>query len=293
MGYFIQKAIDEKDMTAKALEQMSRQTRVMQPKYDGCHMVVVLTPSDETTRVDYFTGDSKPVKSCAHIRDALLATFGSPTVTTAYCGEVWKYDTAFAQISGAFRRHTAQTDLLFVPYDCLYIDGCYPVGLPALGDPAPYMERVARLRAPDYAPGLVKCPTFPCNDPYEYARQLKNTGGYDGCITRDADAPYTPGRCRAAEVVKVKPLVSVDVECVGVDRATGEKTGRATVALQVRLRGGLIGKVATGLDHHQQANPEQFIGKIVQVDAMDWTADGFLREPRFVRVRDDKEQPDY
>ena len=40
------------------------------------------------------------------------------------------------------------------------------------------------------------------------------------------------------------------------------------------------------------ADPASIVGKIVEVEAMGYTSDGFLREPRFIRVRDDKEIPD-
>jgi ATP-dependent DNA ligase len=53
-----------------------------------------------------------------------------------------------------------------------------------------------------------------------------------------------------------------------------------------------VGKVASGLTDAMRKdmseNPDNYIGHVVEVEAMSTTKDGALRHPVFVRMRDDK-----
>lgn len=284
--YIIQKAIDRKDMTAKALKAMEGKTYGLQPKWDGCHLVVFFNTKDYS--LESATGETN--LACDHIAQALLDSAGGFDLDGyAVTGEVWKENTPFPDISGSFRRHSPQPDLKFVVLDIVKVDE-----KGELNDPRPWEDRIRTVMFKEH-PSLIwaglRDPRI--ISPVKFAEDLKNSGGYDGAILRDIHAPYKVGRCRDAEVIKVKPLLSLDLLCVGHEKAKGTKTGRDTVALLVRLKDGKFGKVATGLNHEQQANPEQFVGKIIQVDSMGWTEDGLLREPRFVAERHDKVTADY
>lgn len=289
-NYIIQKAIDKKDMSAKALESMAGKRYDLQPKYDGCHAVFII---EDGLFLHAMTSTGDVVHSCDHIGNAVASSIYPGPGVFAVCGEVWVKGWDFPKISGTFRRHGDEPELRFAPFDVVKVVGT------TLQDERPYEHRVAVLKTPKLVhPYLIPFASGPADDEYaplptEYAAGLKAHGGYDGAIMHDLDAPYKVGRCRAAEVVKIKPLVELDLLVVGVEKAIGEKTGRPTVALQVRLKDGKVGKVATGLNHDQQANPEQFVGKIIAVEAMAWTKDGMLREPRFKGERFDKIAPDF
>jgi len=279
--YIIQKAIDRKDMSAKALKAMDGKRYGLQPKWDGCHLVVKF--HSKGFGCESATGEE--VRSCGHIGDALVDSAGSFDLDGyAITGEVWKENTPFPDISGSFRRHAAQPDLKFVVLDIVKLDQHGE-----LNDSRGWEERIRTVALKEHPSliwvGLRDPRIIP---PVKYAEDLKAAGGYDGAILRDVNAPYKVGRCRDGEVIKVKPLLSLDLMCVGHVADIGEKTGRPTVALLVTLGGGKIGKVATGLTHAQQANPGQFSGYIIEVEAMGWTEDGLLREPRFKGVRHDK-----
>lgn len=288
--YIIAKPVDRKDMSAKATKESLNHDYEMQPKYDGCCMVVILRPGkDESFECLSSTGEV--VQSCEHIGRALLEVI-DPTgfSDVAIIGEVWREGTEFPEISGMFRRHNPEPSLKFAPFDVS------AVGDGELFDSRIYRDRTRCLREMPKHDSIIPFVSILVDEiaplPSEYAAALKAKGGYDGAVLHAVDAIYETGRCKW-EQIKVKPLVELDLMVVGVEKAVGEKTGRPTVALQVRLKNGVIGKVATGLNHDQQANPEQFIGKIIRVDAMAWTADGLLREPRFVAERFDKTEPDY
>jgi DNA ligase-1 len=130
-----------------------------------------------------------------------------------------------------------------------------------------------------------------------YAAQLKDQGGYDGAVLRDIDAPYKVGRCRNGEVVKIKPLLELDLLVLGCELAKGEKTGKNTAALVVRYKDGKPCRVSTGLKQAEvdsiHEDPAAWKGRIIAVEAMAETEDGLLREPRYKGVRYDKAAPDF
>lgn len=296
--YIIQKAVDPKDISAKAVRAMAGREYDIQPKYDGCHMVVVWDNTKQT--VTGYSATGELVKSCDHIIRQLRGQLGNVLPFAegfAVCGEVWHPTKKFPAISGNFRRHSPSPCLKFAPFDIVEVkDG-------VLDDGRPYRDRVRPLKLLGYpgAGGLVPFNQYILDgteDTGGIALAWKELGGYDGAVMHDLDAPYKVGRCRNGEVIKVKPLLELDLLVVGCDLARGEKTGKNTAALVVRLRDDLLGRVSTGLTQEQvdsihSAFDEQWSNKIIAVEAMGWTEDGLLREPRFKGIRYDKVEPDY
>jgi ATP-dependent DNA ligase len=126
---------------------------------------------------------------------------------------------------------------------------------------------------------------------WAYARSVQDSGNYDGAVLRNPYAPWVVGRSKG-DIIKLKPLVDFDLTVLRVEKAVGGKTGRVTCALVCKWRNGEEQKVATGLDHDQQDNPEQFVGKVIRVAGMGLTNTGKIREPRFMGEREDT-LPDY
>lgn len=291
--YIIQKAIDKKDMSAKALKSMAGKRYDLQPKYDGCHAVFII---EDGLFLHAMTSTGDVVHSCDHIGDAVSCIYPGPGVF-AVCGEVWVKGWDFPKISGTFRRHNAEPELRFAPFDIVKVVGT------TLNDDRPYEQRVAVLKNPKLVhPYLIPFTSGPADDehaplPTEYAAILKALGGYDGAIMHDLDAPYKVGRCRAAEVVKIKPLLELDLRVLDVKLDKGEKTGKNTAALLVRLKDDKTCYVSTGLTQAEvdeiHSSPWRWKGEVVAVEAMGWTEDGLLREPRFKGIRHDKVAADY
>ena len=121
------------------------------------------------------------------------------------------------------------------------------------------------------------------------AAKLKATGKYDGAILRDPNAGYKIGLVKNGEIVKVKPVFSLDLRVTDVFTELGEKTGRNVYSIEVIYKG-VKSKVGSGIPHNRADVPN--IGDIAEVECMDFTADGKLREPRFKGIRHDKESPD-
>jgi DNA ligase-1 len=121
------------------------------------------------------------------------------------------------------------------------------------------------------------------------ARAWVKLGGYDGAIIRNSNTKYTPGLVKNAEIIKVKPLTSLDLRVDSVMTEPGAKTGRPVYTIEVNYKG-VTSKVGSGIPHAYNDVPK--IGQIVQIDCLGITADGKLREPRFIGIRHDKEEPD-
>ena len=284
MSYVIPKAVDIANMSAKSRVEfdaiMSAGQYVVSPKFDGCAVRIEITAGGPEAT----SATGKPVRSIGHILDELRHL----PVGYIICGEVWQRGTAFQEISGKFRSHSAQPDLILQVWDAR--------SLTAWG----YSDRMiafanAHLRGPgagSYVNIPVRAQAHSLAHAESLARLYVQEGGYDGVVLHYTAGGYSEGRA-TYEKVKIKPLIDMDLECVGFEADEGEKTGRPTVALLCRGEGGRTVRVATGLDHEQQANPEQFVGKILLIRAMGKTVGGALREPRFAGVRDDKLQPDY
>jgi len=263
--YTIPKAVDYENLSAKAKKALDPTGWWLQPKYDGCALYV------NTMTGKVLSASGKPVESCDHIATDLMKHGPGE-----YCGEVWHPRMEFQEISGAFRRGYAQPHLQFKLFDACRIGEKH----------MDYGRRMADL------PRISTVLFRGWEEAWEVARDLQAQGGCDGAILRNPNAPWEPGRSKG-DIIKLKPLQDYDVEVVGFEKDVGAKTGRATVALIFRWKNGTTHKVATGLNHEQQAAPEQFVGKIIRVKCMGLTSAGNMREPRFDGVRDDKLKADY
>lgn len=277
--YSLPKAVDFSDLSDKAKKAVQFAGRILQPKWDGCALVVRATADN----VQALSASGKPVLSCNHlVSEIMTAVYQGKARPFTACAEVWNPDMEFQEISGAFRRHQHQPHLVARWFDFAYDD---EQAVPYVGRTS-WMDGVGTL----HFAGHMQTPSE--EHAWETARHWKSIGGFDGAILRDPYAPFELGRSKGS-IIKLKPLIAHDVLCVDVAEDVGAKTGRPTVALVCRWRDGRFQKVSTGLSHEQQANPKQFINKIIEVEAMGYTKDGYLREPRFKGARDDKLTPDF
>lgn len=292
--YLNLKPIDFDNLSAKRQAAVKWEGRILLPKYDGCFCIVGMDNGEPRF---VLSRDAKPVRSMDHIYEDIRLRYPhlQNMGRAAVLGEAWKPGTEFKDISGSFRRHSPQRDLGLAVFDVVSWEGDVPEG-PRLHSHLTYRERLSLLQ--DARPGL--CNVFPplpltCDSrdhAERFARNCKALGSYDGAVAADPDASYTVSDGKAGEFLKVKPLMSFSLEVIGVLQSTGEKTGRDTVALQVRFKGKPCG-VGTGFDFatgkEWMQNPQNIMGKIIEVQCMGVYPgdDGMMREPRYCGIRDD------
>lgn len=112
--------------------------------------------------------------------------------------------------------------------------------------------------------------------------------GFEGTMIKNPEAGYTFGR--SFDVMKLKNFHDVDLIIEALREGSGKHTGRLG-ALVASHKGHEI-CVGSGLNDELReaiwAHPDAYIGRMMEVQYQEETADGSLRFPTFVRFRDDK-----
>jgi ATP-dependent DNA ligase len=279
--YIIQKAVNIDKVLKKrrlTIEEYGKRF-LAQHKYDGCYAVVDVDAGVVRSRTGEF------VRSMPHVVEELRAQGYAGHVVM---GEAWTEGYDFSVLSGMFRTHAPQPDLGFVVFDILTNEewGAGETSVP---------YRIRWLKRPwvpnasgkvslarTYPPGSYGHPQALCDD-------LVKRGGYDGLILRDPEGGWKVGSGTTGEIVKVKRKLSFDLRVTAVHVDVGAKTGRPVYSLSVDFRGREL-RVGSGMPHNLSECPT--VGNIVEVEAMDHSSDGLLREPRLKGIRYDKLEPD-
>jgi DNA ligase-1 len=269
------------------LEGLHPSEYTMQPKYDGCHLIIHL--SDEGVP-RAFSRTGEPVRSVDHIIAQALHVYGRGWVLF---GEAYDFGLTFPEISGNFRQHRPAENLCFMAFDAVPAS-TFDLGLYY---PTPYRERLAALRAAvngagQSAPDIIVTPDLPLDNPAGFALRLKKQGGYDGAIVRCSNAGWQAGDSKHGEVIKVKPVESLDLRVRGWFLGKGKHDNRAG-GIYVEYNGVQPG-VGTGFTDDERSIIAQGTrdGAIAEVEFMGFTEDGALREPRFKGWRYDKLKAD-
>jgi ATP-dependent DNA ligase len=269
----------------------------LQKKYDGCFGMATIRQNGDS---GIYTREGNVIRSCQHIIDDIAAALDDeyeydwPSDAYTFLGELWTPGVPFKTISGQVRRHAASPDLQFIVNDMM-------AGV-KLASKKQYNERWADVmkvwpggtascdRAETFYSGEWRLPAM------VYAKQWREAGGFDGAILRDPGADYRIGLVKKGEIIKVKPVMSLDL-----------RIKRVTVEQQPTKLGGFITvdmgndvecDVGSGLT---QADLESFkheldigawVNKIAECECLDLTEDGKMREPRFKGLRMDKTEAD-
>ncbi len=288
--YIIQKAVNMgavKKTHRKTLEEYG-ETFEAQHKYDGCCAVITLYAQgaflcQSRTGETYPSLNGVAAELAESLRDDIRDFGGLVLIGEAW----WPGKDQFSAISGEFRRLQPSDKLLFILSDVLTLAE-FSAGRSCFF----YRHRKTRLlsRLPErvswataYPPGSYGAPQALCNE-------LVEMGGFDGLILRDPEGTWEAGRGTTGEIVKLKRVLSFDLACTGWAGGKGKHAGRMG-AISVMFNGKLM-SVGTGFTDAEREDPTQFVGRIVEVEAMDYSSDGLLREPRFKGIRFDKVEPD-
>jgi ATP-dependent DNA ligase len=275
--YIIHKAVEiakVKKKLQRPIEWYSRNFWAFR-KYDGCCAIL----KDGKT----FSRTGEEYQCLNGIADFLHQDYPE----LVFIGEAWwPGKDQFNLISGEFRRQCISDKLLFMIHDII---------------PREYFDR-GRCDIPfkDRESALVDGIDGECNNRIQLAQgwgageygnaqdkcnALVDEGGYDGLILRDPNAGWAVGAGTDGAILKIKRKLSFDLRVVEVNTAVGEKTGRTVYKLVVDFKGLRLG-VGSGVPHKAEDVPA--IGDIVEVEAMDYSSDGLLREPRYKGTRFDK-----
>lgn len=277
--YIIQKAVEiskVKKKLVKTLDEYAKEYWWFR-KYDGCCAILKDGKTFSRTGEEY-----QCLNDIATYLDGIYPDL-------VFIGEAWwPGKDQFNLISGEFRRQQVSHKLMFMVHDVIPRDD-FDAGY--CGIPFQKREPMADV---DYAcngriqlaQGWIAAPLF---DPQATCNALFEEGGYDGLVGRDPNGTWTVGSGNTGEIIKLKRKLSFDLRVLEVNTSVGGKTGRPVYTLVVDFFGKRLG-VGSGLPHTFDDVP--VVGDIVEVEAMDHSSDGLLREPRYKGVRFDKLAPD-
>lgn len=301
--YIVHKAVELSKVKVKRRAELSapgflEANYIAQPKYDGCNMVALF----DGEKVEFFSRTGEPVTSVPHIEMAIVTFPGM--LPGAYLGECWAPDLPFNEISGLFRRQTPDEEtcrLQFVIFDYLTCDE-WNAGESIVN----YGNRVARMEPklslipqalnPIWLAGSFGniAETFKNTTAQDVCNKLVEAGGYDGLVLRDPYGAWKKGdNGTGGEIIKVKQVLSFDLRVVDYVPGKGKYEGQIG-SLIVEFNGQRMG-AGTGLSDKQRNIDlfhSQWYNKIVEVEALGYSSDGLLREPRLKGIRHDKVEAD-
>jgi DNA ligase-1 len=157
----------------------------------------------------------------------------------------------------------------------------------------PLIDRKATLRAAMAGAGdglaYVEHSYTICDQFAASLAQEAFTAGHEGIVIKAAASLHQSGRSRAWQRIKRK--VTLDLQVIGYGEGKGERAGTLSHII-VDLEGRAV-KVAIGFTERERGelwwHPTRIAGRIAEITAMEVCEWGGLRQPRFIRWRDDKE----
>ena len=302
--YLIHKAVEfaavkvgvRKALGVSSVDELA-QSYTAQRKHDGCNAIALVYPNADRDQLLSRTGER--VRSCQHVLVALrqrLSRYLADGHAYAVLGEVWQPGTPQSTISGDFRRHDPAPELQFVVFDILDAES-----FTAGASPTPFEQRYERaamlFRGAHPKDTVQLCATYYPGTyglPQRMADELAKPGGYDGLILRDPSAGWVAGSGTRGEIIKVKPVMTLDLRVDGLEEGKGKYAG-VLGALVCKGPKGAV-KVSGMTDEQRAAwwaDPAAVIGQIIEVQCLGITPAGSLREPRFKGIRHDKENADF
>jgi DNA ligase-1 len=190
-------------------------------------------------------------------------------------GELWGGRGKFQQTVGIVKRLEEDAEWHKVKYhvfDAPTLDMVFSTRYDVLKDMPP-------------APNIVIVEHLPCVDlanTKEYFNRIIADGG-EGIMLRDPNSKYDCKRSKT--LLKMKKADDAEGLVVGHQPGEGKYVGMVG-ALQVRMKGGFLFNVGSGMSDADRANPPA-IGSVITYEYNGLTLENKPRFPRFVRVRED------
>lgn len=121
-----------------------------------------------------------------------------------------------------------------------------------------------------------------------------NRRGEEGIIIKNLNEDYKRGS--RSSMFKCKKVFTADLKIVGWRHGEGKRAGMVSTLCLEDASQSINCDVGSGIDDYWcnkfTDNPDYYVGKICEVKYNEITETGSIRFPRFVTIREDKEEPD-
>jgi ATP-dependent DNA ligase len=255
---------------------------LVSPKIDG--MRVLARVDRRHTKVDFFTRNGKLVETLNHVADTLLR-FEYPEDLFWVDGE-GTAPGGFAESISSLRRKVSDAKGLFNVFDIL--PGSIETERSANDRYEDLLKSAVAGAHVMLVPSILSTSHDQTMGLYAQFREQ----GYEGAIVKDPGAGYQLKRSKAW--MKIKPTETLDLPVVSAFEGTGKyvgKLGGLTVnynGVRVNVGSGFSDQDREVLWSIWRHDPEQLLGRILEVSFHEVTTDGSLRHPRAKRFRPDK-----
>lgn len=255
---------------------------LIEPKYDGLRAIAVIKGQSVTL----LSRNGLEFTSADHLKEPLLRLARGRDLF--FDGELVNGN--FNSSSSAIRRkNQTNTDTRYHLFDRLEAD--------EWGSVTREQGHRSMLLVRDFdgfsGEELQLVPTYRAT-PEEFMRYYNHflDQGYEGAMVKDPMGHYRFKKHK--DWIKIKPAEDLDLRVESLVQGEGKYAGMLGAAI-VKYKGKRV-RVGTGFSDEQRqqfwASPNSIKGKIIEVQFHEETPDGSLRHPRFVKIREDKTQPD-
>jgi bifunctional non-homologous end joining protein LigD len=269
---------------------------VYEEKYDGERILAY----KEGTRVRLLSRNEKDRTGSLSAIASAIASLSPATLLLD--GEVVVFDNK--AVSRFQLLQQGKGEPVYAVFDCLFQDGRDLRNEPLPTRRAALEESIGRRKF------LMPSHRLARNGPEAF--RVAKQRGYEGLVAKDLAAPYVEGR--STRWLKVKVHQEDEFVIAGFTKPAGSRQDFGALLLGAYQNGQLryVGKVGTGFDQktlrtlHRKFQPlirrrpalvdpprekgATFVAPrlVAQISFQEWTADGKLRQPVFLGLRDDK-----
>jgi len=260
-------------------------------KLDGWYVYANYTPDNGWSSV--MSSRDRVIPSMEHVKRQYLDKLPNPKGACRLIMEAIIPNTEFSILNGIFNRSIGDylaEDVHFKAHELIYFNDLNVTAIERYNTLTKFCNAIPKHSRIELLPVLAV--TDSKEEWLNLFDKITYAGG-EGIILKQEQGVYCPGK-RNSSLLKIKLETTLDLLCVGVYDTVGEKGHRN---LNLKLERANKVEINVRVGKHEDialidANNKSILGKVCEIKCMKELEHGKLREPRFVRIRNDKTEID-